>query len=289
MIDVNGKKFRNLPEQVEFLTKQVETLQSTVNNLTSGSGATQAQIITGLADGSYTTSGFKTEGPVELGSSVEVDGVLSLNSTADISFTGGDTTVTLEYLLSSKQDNLTFDSTPTIGSTNPVTSGGVATALAGKQDTLTAGDNITISNNVISATGGSSSSTTLYQHNIIVHWRATSETSSYKNWVAFYLISTREAQINTMSLLDRYIRIAEKGPALCWGYVADWSSSDAVSNKNFFGPYRVFTRSYTNLVINGLQYPGSIAEPSAASYLGTLEVLTSTSTIVVTDYVLTIS
>lgn len=35
-----------------------------------------------------------------------------------------------------KQDNLTFDSTPTASSTNPVTSGGVKTALDAKQDTL---------------------------------------------------------------------------------------------------------------------------------------------------------
>jgi hypothetical protein len=35
------------------------------------------------------------------------------------------------------QSELTFDSTPTENSTNPVTSGGVYTALAGKQDTLT--------------------------------------------------------------------------------------------------------------------------------------------------------
>lgn len=36
----------------------------------------------------------------------------------------------------SRQAVLTFDSTPTSGSTNPVTSGGVYTALSGKQDTL---------------------------------------------------------------------------------------------------------------------------------------------------------
>lgn len=51
-----------------------------------------------------------------------------------------------------KQNALSFDSTPTQNSTNPVTSGGVYTAVSAKQDTLTAGSNITISNNVISAT-----------------------------------------------------------------------------------------------------------------------------------------
>ena len=43
----------------------------------------------------------------------------------------------IKNLLSVKQDTLTFDTTPTSGSSNPVTSGGVHAALAGKQDTLT--------------------------------------------------------------------------------------------------------------------------------------------------------
>ena len=56
--------------------------------------------------------------------------------------------------LATKQDALTFDTAPTSGSGNPVTSHGIYTALAGKQGTLTAGTGITITNNVISATGG---------------------------------------------------------------------------------------------------------------------------------------
>ena len=40
-------------------------------------------------------------------------------------------------LVGTKQDTLTFDTTPTASSTNPVTSGGVKTALDGKQATLT--------------------------------------------------------------------------------------------------------------------------------------------------------
>ena len=46
------------------------------------------------------------------------------------------------------------DAAPTANSQNHVTSGGVYTALAAKQDALTAGANITISGNVISASGG---------------------------------------------------------------------------------------------------------------------------------------
>ncbi len=43
----------------------------------------------------------------------------------------------LDAALAGKQDALTFDTTPTAGSTNPVTSGGIKTALDAKQDTLT--------------------------------------------------------------------------------------------------------------------------------------------------------
>lgn len=49
------------------------------------------------------------------------------------------------------QEKLTFDTTPTQNSTNPVTSGGVYSALQGKQNTLTAGDGISIDDGVISA------------------------------------------------------------------------------------------------------------------------------------------
>ena len=50
------------------------------------------------------------------------------------------------------QTELTFDTTPTAGSNNPVTSDGIKKELDKKQNSLTAGDNITISaDNVISA------------------------------------------------------------------------------------------------------------------------------------------
>ena len=41
-------------------------------------------------------------------------------------------TAALEEVDQNKQDKLTFDTTPTSGSTNPVTSGGVYAALSGK-------------------------------------------------------------------------------------------------------------------------------------------------------------
>ena len=99
-----------------------------------------------------------------------------------LSKSNGQLTLSASQSLLNKQDALTFDTTPTQSSTNPVTSGGIYTALSGKmntktidetptsestnlvssggvysalalkQDTLTAGDNITISGGVISAT-----------------------------------------------------------------------------------------------------------------------------------------
>jgi len=52
-------------------------------------------------------------------------------------------------LETSKQDKLTFDTTPTANSTNPVTSGGILTALNAKQNTLT------VSRTTIAVTNGS--------------------------------------------------------------------------------------------------------------------------------------
>lgn len=65
-----------------------------------------------------------------------------------VDFTSTDTTWTvtkvdaaLDDLHTNKQDSLTFDSTPTAGSTNPVTSGGIKTALDGKIDSTEKGAN----------------------------------------------------------------------------------------------------------------------------------------------------
>lgn len=102
-----------------------------------------------------------------------------LGSTDISSIGNGTITGAISTLNQNKQDALTFDSSPTSGSNNPVTSGGVYTALqnvdidvdsvlsstsenpvqnkiitgalANKQDTLTQGTGITISNGVISA------------------------------------------------------------------------------------------------------------------------------------------
>lgn len=52
------------------------------------------------------------------------------------------------------QDKLTFDTTPTAGSTNPVTSGGVKTALNGKQNTLTFDSTPTAGSNNPVTSGG---------------------------------------------------------------------------------------------------------------------------------------
>lgn len=102
-----------------------------------------------------------------------------LGSTDISSIGNGTITGAISTLNEDKQDALTFDSSPTSGSNNPVTSGGVYTALqnvdidvdselsstsenpvqnkivtgalANKQDTLTQGTGITISNGVISS------------------------------------------------------------------------------------------------------------------------------------------
>ena len=60
----------------------------------------------------------------------------------------------LGQYLKDKQDKLTFDTVPTINSTNPVQSGGIYQSLSQKQDTLVSGTNIkTMNNNSLLGSG----------------------------------------------------------------------------------------------------------------------------------------
>lgn len=67
-----------------------------------------------------------------------------------------DAIVEMRYRQRDYQPKLTFDAVPTEYSDNPVTSDGIYAALQDKQDVLSAGTGISIVDNVISATGGSS-------------------------------------------------------------------------------------------------------------------------------------
>lgn len=64
----------------------------------------------------------------------------------------GNTTVAAE--LAAKQNSLTFDSTPTNGSTNPVTSGGIYSALSSIQDALVIDNTPTANSNNLVKSGG---------------------------------------------------------------------------------------------------------------------------------------
>ena len=62
---------------------------------------------------------------------------LTFDTTPTANSTNPVTSGGIKTALDAKQTVLTFDDAPTVNSTNPVKSGGVYTALAGKQDTLT--------------------------------------------------------------------------------------------------------------------------------------------------------
>lgn len=69
-------------------------------------------------------------------------------------------TANVQTQLNGKQSSLTFDTTPTANSTNPVTSGGIKTALDGKQASITGaatsitGNNLTASRVLVSNSSG---------------------------------------------------------------------------------------------------------------------------------------
>lgn len=88
----------------------------------------------GGGDINQTNGSYSTNGNVEA-QSITIDGVNLEDMFADKSDTY--TKTETNTLLAGKQNNLTFDSTPTANSTNPVTSGGVKTALDAKADSTT--------------------------------------------------------------------------------------------------------------------------------------------------------
>ena len=65
------------------------------------------------------------------------ENTLTWDSTPTLGSTNPVTSNGIKVALNSKQDTLTFDTTPTSGSTNPVTSGGLYTKFSTKQDKLT--------------------------------------------------------------------------------------------------------------------------------------------------------
>lgn len=68
---------------------------------------------------------------------VDANGVISVNGVTggEIGYLSGVTSA-IQTQLNGKQGTLTFDSTPTAGSTNPVTSGGVYTAIQNALDNI---------------------------------------------------------------------------------------------------------------------------------------------------------
>lgn len=80
---------------------------------------------------------------------------------------------TLTGLISQKQDALTFDSTPTANSTNPVTSGGIKTALDAKQNAITVTTNTTDptdDDTIIMQANGVSNTTTFLRRKLSYLW-----------------------------------------------------------------------------------------------------------------------
>ena len=104
---------------------------------------TWADALTMLRAGTFPIdlAGINISGFTTLGTALNSDTLLksaiitALGLEADA--TPSDAWEAVLALIATKQDELTFDNTPTSGSSNPVTSGGIFTALGTKQDTLT--------------------------------------------------------------------------------------------------------------------------------------------------------
>jgi hypothetical protein len=102
--------------------------------------------------GSENLTGSKTfSGGVVLSSNITANGTTI--SPTELSYIDGATS-NLQLQINGKQNTLTFDSTPTSGSSNPATSGGIYTALGTKQATLTFDSTPTVSSSNPCTSGG---------------------------------------------------------------------------------------------------------------------------------------
>ena len=117
-----------------------------------------------------------------------------------------------------KQNALTFDTTPTEGSTNPVTSGGVKAALDDVQSGLVLDDTPTANSSNLVKSGGVKSALDLKQDKSTAI--TTSNISSQTVNKAKY--ATDDVSVGTPALRNQYFASAESTPTvngqICWVY-----------------------------------------------------------------------
>ena len=151
--------------------------------------------------------------------------------------------------LEGKQPSLTFDSSPTNNSTNPVTSGGVYTALNGKQNTLTAGDNISISDDTISAT--------LVQSD----WNQSDNTADdyIKNKPNFGNMVIKQNQIENFVVKSRNVQYVEgKYYSLSKSVGESISLNSPISNSNGYCLVIPITDDFRKVVLHSYNTSASI-------------------------------
>ncbi len=111
---------------------KIPQMETAISALEESVDAKQASLTFDNAPTAYsanpvTSGGIKTA----------LDGKQDALTTVQLAAVNSGVTSDIVSAVSNKQDTLTFDSTPTQSSTNPVTSGGIKTALDGKQNALT--------------------------------------------------------------------------------------------------------------------------------------------------------
>ena len=126
---------------INYYLKSETYSKSEVNDLIGALSALTLEIVETLPVSDISTSTIYLV-PVEGETNVYMQYIYVNNEWAQLGTTQADLTnyytkTQIDASLLLKQDKLTFDSTPTGASVNPVTSGGVYTALGLKQDTLT--------------------------------------------------------------------------------------------------------------------------------------------------------
>lgn len=119
--EIDGKVYRNLPDQVDKNTEDLAALNNTVGTAkelkaqVNSNTEKIADLGTSLATGNITASGtVEAEGKITAGADLEVDGVLQVNSPANITFKEDSTS--LEDKLKLYQHNLVITCQKTVSS-----------------------------------------------------------------------------------------------------------------------------------------------------------------------------
>lgn len=213
----------------------------------------------GLSSNDYTTAEKNKLAGIESGAEVNVQSDWNqTNTSADDYIKNKPSVYTkteVDNKLADKQDTLTFDTTPTANSTNPVTSGGIKTALDAKQATISVTTNTstpTDNDTIIMQANGVSNTTTFLRRKLSYLWNWIKTKGDQRFWSkAFFEINFSEYNIfgYKTKIISPLSENALYAADLC-GAVVEWKTyneNDEVILDKSSEVYKLFQGNIENI------------------------------------------